>query len=58
MSSNDDQNAVALVHRWRAAIDTQMHFNDMLIRTRTAGMSIVVAAEPPSCFSTCAANSG
>jgi len=43
MSSNDDQNAVALVHRWRAAIDTQMHFNDMLIRTRTAGMSIVVA---------------
>jgi hypothetical protein len=34
---------IALVHRWRAALDTQMHFNDMLIRTRAAGMSIVVA---------------
>ena len=34
---------IALVHRWRAALDTQMHFNDMLIRTRAAGLSIVVA---------------
>jgi hypothetical protein len=43
MSPNDDPNPVALVNRWRAAVDTQMHFNEMLIRTRAAGMSIVVA---------------
>lgn len=43
MSANDDQNPVALVHRWRACIDTQMHFNDMLLRTRSTGMSIVLA---------------
>jgi len=43
MSSTEDLSPVALVHRWRAALDTQMHFNDMLIRTRAAGMSIVVA---------------
>jgi ABC-type amino acid transport system permease subunit len=36
-------NPIALVHRWRAALDTQMHFNDMLIRTRAAGLSIVIA---------------
>jgi hypothetical protein len=43
MSANDDQNPVALVQRWRACIDAQMHFNDMLLRTRSAGMSIVIA---------------
>jgi hypothetical protein len=43
MTANEDVNPVALVNRWRAAVDTQMHFNDMLIRTRAAGMSIVVA---------------
>ena len=43
MTASQDPNPVALVTRWRAAIDTQMHFNDMLIRTRAAGMSIVVA---------------
>jgi hypothetical protein len=43
MSANDDQNPVALVQRWRACMDTQMHFNDMLLRTRSAGMSIVIA---------------
>ena len=36
-------NPIALVHRWRAALDTQMHFNDMLLRTPAAGMSIVIA---------------
>lgn len=43
MSANDDQNPVALVRRWRACIDTQMHFNDMLLRTRSTGTSIVLA---------------
>ena len=43
MSANEDQNPVALVQRWRACIDTQMHFNDMLLRTRSTGMSIVLA---------------
>jgi hypothetical protein len=43
MSQDPDPNAVALVQRWRAALDTQMHFNDMLLRTRAAGMSIVIA---------------
>jgi hypothetical protein len=31
------------VQRWRTVIDTQMHFNDMLMRTRAAGVSIVTA---------------
>jgi hypothetical protein len=39
-SSSKDQ--VAVVQRWRTVIDTQMHFNDMLMRTRTAGVSIVI----------------
>jgi len=39
-SSSKDQ--VAAVQRWRTVIDTQMHFNDMLMRTRTAGVSIVI----------------
>jgi hypothetical protein len=43
MNEAPEPKAVALVQRWRAALDTQMHFNDMLIRTRAAGMSIVVA---------------
>jgi hypothetical protein len=38
--SSKDQ--VAAVQRWRTVIDTQMHFNDMLMRTRTAGVSIVI----------------
>lgn len=42
MSSNDP-NPVALVNRWRACIDTQMHFNEMLLRARAAAMSIVMA---------------
>lgn len=43
MSSNDGPDPIALVNRWRACIDTQMHFNDMLLRTRAAAMSIVIA---------------
>ena len=43
MSPDPEPNPIALVHRWRAALDTQMHFNDMLLRTRAAGMSIVIA---------------
>jgi len=39
-SSSKDQ--VAAVQRWRTVIDTQMHFNEMLMRTRTAGVSIVI----------------
>ena len=39
-STSKDQ--VASVQRWRTVIDTQMHFNDMLMRTRTAGVSIVI----------------
>ena len=37
-------NAVAFVQRWRAILDTQMHFNDMLMRTRATAGSIVLAA--------------
>jgi hypothetical protein len=38
-----DRDQIAYVQRWRAVIDTQMHFNDMLMRTRAAGVSIVIA---------------
>ena len=34
---------VAAVQRWRTVIDTQMHFNRMLMRTRAAGVSLVIA---------------
>jgi len=39
----DDRNQLAYVQRWRAVIDTQMHFNDMLMRTRSIGLSMVIA---------------
>ena len=39
--TNKDQ--VATVQRWRTLIDTQMHFNRMLMRTRFTGVSIVMA---------------
>ncbi|HJY78067.1 MAG TPA: hypothetical protein VKE95_15630 [Burkholderiales bacterium] len=39
----DDRNQLAFVQRWRAVIDTQMHFNDMLMRTRSIGLSMVIA---------------
>ena len=35
-------NALATVQRWRATLDTQMHFDDMLMRTRTTAGSIIV----------------
>jgi hypothetical protein len=48
MAPSDENGAtskdqVASVQRWRTVIDTQMHFNDMLMRTRAAGVSIVIA---------------
>jgi hypothetical protein len=40
---SEDRNQLAYVQRWRALIDTQMHFNDMLMRTRSIGLSMVIA---------------
>ena len=42
-SSLSSKDQVAAVQRWRTVIDTQMHFNDMLMRTRATGVSIVIA---------------
>src|SRR5215470_7344913 len=39
----EDRNQLAIVQRWRAVVDTQMHFNDMLMRTRSIGLSMVIA---------------
>ena len=39
----EDRNQLAIVQRWRGVIDTQMHFNDMLMRTRSIGLSMVIA---------------
>jgi hypothetical protein len=39
----DDRNQLAIVQRWRGVIDTTMHFNDMLMRTRSIGLSMVIA---------------
>jgi hypothetical protein len=39
----EDRNQLAIAQRWRAVIDTQMHFNDMLMRTRSIGLSMVIA---------------
>jgi hypothetical protein len=33
-------NAMAAVQRWRALLDTQMHFNSMIVQTRAIGMSV------------------
>ena len=38
-----DRNQLAIVQRWRGVVDTQMHFNDMLMRTRSIGLSMVIA---------------
>src|SRR5438128_593525 len=32
-----------VLEEWKTVIDTQMHFNDMIIRMRTAGVSVVIA---------------
>src|SRR5690348_13813804 len=37
------ENAMAAVQRWRALLDTQMHFNSMIVQTRAIGMSLVIA---------------
>ena len=31
-----------ILEEWRTVIDTQMHFNDMILRTRTTGISVVI----------------
>jgi hypothetical protein len=36
-------NAMAAVQRWRALLDTQMHFNAMIVQTRAIGMSVIIA---------------
>ncbi|MGO8843399.1 MAG: hypothetical protein ACLQF1_20425 [Methyloceanibacter sp.] len=35
---------VAPIDEWKTVIDAQMHFNDMLMRTRSIGSSVVLAA--------------
>jgi hypothetical protein len=39
----DKDLAIAAVQRWRGFIDTQMHFNSMLMQARSIGVSIVIA---------------
>jgi hypothetical protein len=36
--------SVAPIDEWKTVIDAQMHFNDMLMRTRSIGSSVVLAA--------------
>jgi hypothetical protein len=36
-------NQTDLVEQWKTIIAVQMHFNDMIIRTRTLGVTVVVA---------------
>jgi len=36
-------NAMAAVQRWRALLDTQMHFNSMIVQTSAIGMSVIIA---------------
>jgi hypothetical protein len=42
-SAATNKDPVASVQRWRTVIDTQMHFNRMLMRTRFTGVSMVMA---------------
>jgi hypothetical protein len=37
------QKAKLLLEEWKTTVDVQMHFNDMLMRLRTTGISIVLA---------------
>lgn len=39
----DRDAALATVQRWRGFLDTQMHFNAMLMQVRAIGVSIVIA---------------
>jgi hypothetical protein len=39
----DRDAALATVQRWRGLLDTQMHFNSMLMQVRAIGVSIVIA---------------
>lgn len=47
-----DTDRLAAVQHWRTLIDTQMHFNDMLLRTRSVGISIVIAVFGAAAVST------
>jgi len=53
-----DRNQLSYVHRWRAVIDTQMHFNDMLLRTRSIGLSTVAAVYSAAIVSRAARSQG
>jgi len=39
----DSQRLGLLLEEWKTVIQTQMHFNDMLMKMRTAAISVVVA---------------
>jgi hypothetical protein len=32
-----------LIEEWKTVIETQIHFNEMIIRARTTGVSVVMA---------------
>jgi len=50
-----DKNSLAetrlILEEWKTVIQTQMHFNDMIMRMRTTGVSIVLAVFGASAYS-------
>lgn len=40
-----------ILREWKTVIQTQMHFNDMIMRTRTNGLTVVMAVYGAAAFS-------
>ena len=43
ITEDDLEKTKLVIEEWKIVIDVQMHFNDMLMRLRTTGISIVLA---------------
>lgn len=42
MTDRDIEEKRLVLEEWKTVINTQMHFNEMIIRTRTTGISVVI----------------
>ena len=43
MGGNNIEEMKLILEEWKMVIQTQMHFNDMIMRLKTTGVSVVLA---------------
>jgi hypothetical protein len=48
---NSTEETKLILEEWKTVIQTQMHFNDMIVRMRTTGVSIVLAVFGAAAYS-------